>query len=300
MNLKKWVRKIFGKLAGVEKIQEQADAAFYFLNQYLDITKAPKAEGALRDMQLCDYALLRIFHKVCERNNLTYWLDYGTLLGAIRHKGFIPWDDDMDVSMPREDFDRAKTVLKEEVEKYGIDVNFPSGNEHARLGFSYRHRETGIWMDIFPVDCVKAPDNSAEEKAKIKEQVLKYAKKFRKRHKKLDNDAVKQMRTKIFGGTGNCEMLVHGMEFPHMKWIVIEKEKVMPCAKATFEDDQFCVPADYPAYLTAVFGKNYMGFPKSGLEHHGGKRGLLSTWASQNNVDMQEVYTKLTQIYEVI
>ena len=300
MDIKKYIRKIAGKIVGIEKYDNRINTAFYFINQYLDVTKAPKAEGALRDLQLCDYALLRILDKVCERNNLTYWLDYGTLLGAIRHEGFIPWDDDADVSMPREDFDRAKVVLKEAVEKYGIDVNYPSGNEHARLGFSYKHKETGIWIDIFPVDFVASSGNSIEEKEQIKKRVLKYAARFRKRLKKLNSDKVTQQREKYIRGEGVCNMMVHGMEFPHNKWIVIEKEKVVPCVRATFEGGQFRVPADYPAYLTAVFGKNYMGFPQSGLEHHGDERGLLSTWASKSNVDMREAYEKLVEIYEMI
>ena len=56
---------------------------------------------------------LKKFQKICEDNNLTYWLMYGTLLGAARHKGFIPWDDDLDVGMPREDYEKLLSLAME-------------------------------------------------------------------------------------------------------------------------------------------------------------------------------------------
>ena len=61
-------------------------------------------DTSLRQIQLVMLRLLKIFDKICQEYNLTYWVDAGTLLGAIRHKGFIPWDDDLDVIMPYEDY----------------------------------------------------------------------------------------------------------------------------------------------------------------------------------------------------
>jgi lipopolysaccharide cholinephosphotransferase len=58
----------------------------------------------LRQAQLVMLRLLKAFHSICEENGLRYWLDAGTLLGAVRHGGFIPWDDDVDVLMPRDDY----------------------------------------------------------------------------------------------------------------------------------------------------------------------------------------------------
>lgn len=59
------------------------------------------------------------FAQFCEKNGLRYLIDYGTLLGAVRHQGFIPWDDDIDVTMPREDYNRLLSLVNNQDEKIG-------------------------------------------------------------------------------------------------------------------------------------------------------------------------------------
>lgn len=66
----------------------------------------------LRKAQLIMLDMLVEFDAICQKHNLKYWLDSGTLLGAVRHKGFIPWDDDIDLSMPVEDYRRFKEIAK--------------------------------------------------------------------------------------------------------------------------------------------------------------------------------------------
>ena len=61
-------------------------------------------ELTLREIQLGELGVLKKLKEICEEQGLRYFLFFGTLLGAIRHKGFIPWDDDVDVGMPREDY----------------------------------------------------------------------------------------------------------------------------------------------------------------------------------------------------
>ena len=65
----------------------------------------------LRETQI---SILDYFASICQKYNLTYWLHFGTLLGAVRHKGYIPWDDDIDVAMLREDYEKLIKVLKME------------------------------------------------------------------------------------------------------------------------------------------------------------------------------------------
>ena len=73
-------------------------------------------EATLKKVQQTEMEILRDFIKVCDENNLTWFGDAGSGIGAIRHKGFIPWDDDIDVVMPRKDFEKFKKMAVNELE----------------------------------------------------------------------------------------------------------------------------------------------------------------------------------------
>ena len=76
---------------------------------------------SLREVQLEELELLKDFDQFCKKHNLKYSLCYGTLIGAARHKGFIPWDDDIDVCMPRPDYERLLT-LKASYDHDGLEL----------------------------------------------------------------------------------------------------------------------------------------------------------------------------------
>lgn len=80
-----------------------------------DLSKYNGEGTPLRAAQLKILEVLLEFDRVCRKNGLTYWIDFGTLLGAVRHGGFIPWDDDIDLSMPPEDFRRFKEIAQQEL-----------------------------------------------------------------------------------------------------------------------------------------------------------------------------------------
>ncbi len=116
------------------------------------------------------------FDQLCKDNNLTYYMSYGTMLGAIRHKGFIPWDDDLDVIMPREDYERLLKITFNRQGKYQIE-SYKNGNKDFTYAFakaydtstllieSFKHTIIrGIFLDIFPLD---GAGNSLKEANKI-------------------------------------------------------------------------------------------------------------------------------------
>ncbi len=121
----------------------------------------------LRELQLCELEALKFFDEFCRRHDLTYYLCGGCLIGAVRHKGFIPWDDDTDVLMPRPDYEKFLELYKKEnpSERFVLvnddDVHY-SGNifatlndtDHTMVKEYQQNMDTphGIPLDIFPID----------------------------------------------------------------------------------------------------------------------------------------------------
>ncbi len=134
----------------------------------------------LRKLQLCELEILKDFLSICEKHNLTYFGFAGTAIGAIRHGGFIPWDDDIDLGILRKDYDLLKEIIKKDYsDKYTfVDPaefdDYPVMNAHIVLNgtkFSEPFAKNlkypqGIFLDIFPFD--NAPENEKEREKHIK------------------------------------------------------------------------------------------------------------------------------------
>ena len=116
--MKRFIKLILRKILGpvlskyhlfmkkLDKLDKYQTSIMSVLSINNPITKFPPAYGTLRKIQLAKANVLFAFDRFCKENGLKYWLHAGTLLGAVRHGGFIPWDDDIDVAMMREDFDQ--------------------------------------------------------------------------------------------------------------------------------------------------------------------------------------------------
>ncbi len=119
--------------------------------------------------------LLEQFQKVCEQHGLRYFASGGTLIGAVRHKGFIPWDDDIDVMMLREDYEKFLQIAPEAFEAPYFFQSVDTDKQYSRGHVQIRHSNTtailehegkwfpfnqGIFIDIFPAD--EVPDDPAE------------------------------------------------------------------------------------------------------------------------------------------
>ncbi len=119
----------------------------------------------LRQLQLCELEILKRFSEICEKHDLRYFMIGGTMLGAIRHKGFIPWDDDVDIGMPRPDYIRFLQIAGSELPPHFQLLNYRKDKEYLRYFsrlvdknvriYNDSNSETLIenaWVDIFPLD----------------------------------------------------------------------------------------------------------------------------------------------------
>jgi lipopolysaccharide cholinephosphotransferase len=124
--------------------------------------------NGLKDIQKRGLQILLEVDALCKRNNITYFLEGGTLLGAVRHKGFIPWDDDVDIVMLREDYDKFVKISMDQLpERYFVQTNdsdkyFPFGfarivDRKSKYLYDKNKYRTGFCLDIFPID--NAHDN---------------------------------------------------------------------------------------------------------------------------------------------
>lgn len=295
MGVKEIIRKIAGKIVGINQLQEQVETLYSFLNMYHDIRQAPAAEGALRDVQECDALLMRIFDSVCRKNGLTYWLDAGTLLGAVRHGGFIPWDDDVDVCMLRDDYTRAVSLLKEELGKYGIQAEEDADKPMGRIGIGYKHKQTGIWIDVFPLDYCEKNLHDAAIREEISAQIKKYRKTLRN-----PPDTQKWLRNKKRIFTGMCakESAVSVFYTPEFvaRLYGWNMDDIFPLQEIKFEECSYFAPAKLHEYLVEEYGADYMQFPKNGMLHHGDESGSLINWAKNSGTNMDEIKRELEEI----
>ena len=127
--------------------------------------KTAEENTVLQQLQHIELEIYKEVVKICDRHNLTYYMSGGTFLGAVRHKGFIPWDDDMDMYVPRDDYEKLIKILREELpEPYIVQYFAYNKNVHryfarvenTKVKLIRRHaikpELSNAWIDIFPLD----------------------------------------------------------------------------------------------------------------------------------------------------
>ena len=237
-------------------LDELSNNLMTVLDSAVDITKCNPATGKMRDIQLADTELLKLVDLLCEKNGLTYWLDWGTLLGAVRHKGFIPWDDDLDICMPREDFVRAIPIFSDFFSgRPGFDVSGAEyAEENARIWIAYWY--SSVLIDVFPID------SFAPEKEKTEDDIALQVIACRKGEcasSDASPEQTNEQNERIYYYASNV--------WNQPKYF--KGSAIFPLKKLPFEQYEFNVPNDCDRYLSIEYG-NYMAFPRNGILHHHG------------------------------
>lgn len=237
------------------------------------IEQTPPAQGKLRLLQDGNTVLLELFAKKCQEHGLRFWLDYGTLLGAIRHKGFIPWDDDLDVSMLRTDYEKLIELLptifpKEEGFRWGT---------HAFLQIGYKG--TPLNIDVYPWHFHSAPF-SEKEKAIIDSGMTRMKKKIVLMHGMLNyTDAQIQDLIQKDVRQGQFPMNESGKPAVFLspavtftKNSILRYEDIFPLKSTAYEGLELPIPNHARQYLQFLFGDYMMYPPKVGFQHESVER----------------------------
>lgn len=272
---------IFGiKISKKDKLEILKTENAYLKNAINQIgaDKLPAATGELRQWQLELLELLKTFDKICRENNVQYWLDFGTLLGAVRHKGFIPWDDDIDISMLKSDVDKILPVLKEYFKNSDFIVReraLTCNNFQIRV----HHKKYNLGFDIFQVYSYPEKNLTAELRHEITNKIINARKIFDKKYSaKYMNE--KQLKQALNGRNEihekyiapiNCtgSILIHGIEYPYLKnEYVINSDLIFPLNEAEFEGYKLYVPNKSEEYLSTLW-KNWRDVPSEvGIYEH--------------------------------
>ena len=123
----------------------------------------PKATGVLRTIQLAENIILNRIKKICDENSIHFFLSYGTLLGAVRHRGFIPWDDDIDISMMREEYEKFRVAVKKD-DLIELATYYCYYSEEV-INITHKVKIKGndlFFVDIFVYDYMECNDESLD------------------------------------------------------------------------------------------------------------------------------------------
>ena len=247
-------------------------------------------DGRLRQAQLKMLAMLEVVDAICQKHGLDYWLDAGTLLGAVRHKGFIPWDDDIDIAMPRASYEAFLRLAPAELpanlwlQTAQSDPGFfnmatPLKIRDRNSLYIEKHEQgnepyvQGIFMDVFVYD--NMPDSSLLRKyykfiAKKISRVLhaKYSAVTTGHHSGIykiigqfiSKFILENYLKKIINKANKKNTLHLGRGYNCVGANFIPYKDIYPLQRGTFESSQFNIPNRPEVLLTQQYG-DYMILP---------------------------------------
>ena len=250
-------------------------------------------DKTLKKLHVVEIDILKEIDRICKKYNIKYFLCGGSLLGSIRHEGFIPWDDDIDIGMIREDYEKFKTAFIKEKESeyflhtYDSDKNYwlpfmkvRKNNTTVDEQFiSHLNTHKGIFVDIFPFD--KVPDNGFSKSLKFRAFLIKLIVEaiFVKQGVYSCKDSRRPLFTKImtifkvstlFKMQNKLMMAYEKKDVNHLICYVgtyntekeyIKKSDIFPLREeGLFEGQKYPIPNNYDVYLKNLYN-DYMKLP---------------------------------------
>lgn len=222
-----------------------------------------KTKGIVKCFQDLSCELLSFFDKICEKHDLAYWIDYGTLLGAQRHGTFIPWDDDLDVGMMAKDFIQFSKIINQEIKEHNLEENihfFPYKETRKdffmpfhKLEFTTDEGEILTYMDIFPYDYSNS--KKITESEYINEGINFLI--FLSKHEPV-GDFISEYYEKYDLNLDDGEYIIPGLYSPRTvghenKLYFWKKEEMEPFGKINFYGKPFPCPKNVEYYLTTTY-----------------------------------------------
>lgn len=245
-----------------------------------------KKELSSQDLKLIQQESLKIlieFDKFAKEHDIKYFLDAGTLLGAVRHDGYIPWDDDLDISMLREDF--IKLASTWEHERYKLNINYEDNARSDRipkiidtqsyaepinlasgyLRHKYKDKAKGVYLDIFILD--NKPQSKKYMRKHKKYQLITDMSRYSSMSTginfmplSLDKQLLKR-KVRLYNEVSDTLVRPSYLPVYGENDLEFKREDIFPLRKIKFEGYEFYAPNDSDAYLTKMFG-DYMQLPK--------------------------------------
>lgn len=225
--------------------------------------------------------------KVCRQLNLKYYMVGGTLLGAVRHKGFIPWDDDLDIALPRKDFNifisKCQSLLPTNLKLLWIttdkDYWFPFAKVHnintRFVDSTYKDipKKYGIYVDLFPLDETNGYSGTVERRKKVVKSIFNFRKDRlvqvlpdglkRKILHMIPNSLWNKIQIRYMTKTNSRDLSCYS-NFASNYSITkqtMPKEFFGDGVELLFEGYYFLAPDDYFGFLSKLFGNDYMQLP---------------------------------------
>lgn len=246
-------------------------------------------ERKLRACQLKQLEILKTIDEICRRNNIIYWLDGGTLLGAVRHGGFIPWDDDIDIAMMKDDLERFKAIAPEllpEHLKLQTPENEPTKEPIVKVrdlnslyledsDDLHANYNKGLYVDIFPF--IPYPNVSPGFVKRVVRGISRAYSILHKPHYYTFRAlaewpwfASKLILFETLWAVANA-LLPKGDRFSNIPinngyGITHSLERTFPLSTIEFEGLSFPAPHDVDAYLSDLY-RNYMDIPPVEKRH---------------------------------